>query len=162
MEHWVKIAILYAAGAFVLLTDLFIPSHGVLALAGMILIGFGVYEAFVIGTVTGAINVVVWMIVLPVGLLVAVRNWHRTPVGRRISPPNPKLTEKDRMPVSDLQALLGHTGRSLTMLRPVGTCEFEGKRVECLAECGVIEMGMPVQAIGMSDRTVVVRAAANV
>jgi membrane-bound serine protease (ClpP class) len=162
MEHWVKIAIMYGAGAFVLLTDLFIPSHGVLALGGLILIGFGVYEAFIIGTTTGVINVVVWMIVLPVGMWVAVRNWHRTPVGRRISPPNPKLTEQDRMPVSNLQALIGRTGRSMTLLRPVGTCEFDGHRVECMAEYGIIEMGVRVEAVGMSDRTVVVRPVASV
>ena len=61
------------------------------------------------------------------------------------------------MPVEHMQVLVGSVGRSLTPLRPVGTCIFEGRRVECKAEYGMIDKGVSVQAIRLIDRTLAVR-----
>ncbi|MBI4578288.1 MAG: hypothetical protein HY718_01205 [Planctomycetes bacterium] len=158
MDAWLRIAVVYAIGAAVLAADLFIPSHGVLLVIGLGLFGYGLFESFMIGWAAGAMNAVVLLICLPTGFAVAIRNWHRTPIGRRISPPNPKLTEADRLPTSELEALIGQTGRSVTILRPVGMCEFIGRRIECTAECGVIDAGAQVRAVRLVDRTVVVRA----
>jgi hypothetical protein len=104
------------------------------------------------------VGLVLLAIILPTGLVISVRTWHRTPVGRRISPPNPRLTEADRLPVEELKLLIGRHGRSTTLLRPVGTCEFDGRRFECKAEQNVIGKDVEVEAIGLTDRTVIVRA----
>jgi membrane-bound serine protease (ClpP class) len=157
MDHWLKITVLYGVGAMILLADLFLPSHGILVVIGLGLFGYGLYEAFQISLAAGVVNAVMLMVALPAGFFIAIRNWHRTPIGRRISPPNPKLTVQDRLPVSDMEALLGRTGRSMTLLRPVGMCEFDGKRFECMAESGVIGIGVEVEAVRLSDRTLVVR-----
>ena len=159
MDEWLKIAILYGIGAVVLGVEMFVPSQGVLFVLGMGLFGWGLYEAFAISFNAGVATTVALMIVLPTAFVIAVRNWHRTPIGRRISPPNPKLTEADRLPTSDLEALLGQTGRTITMLRPVGICDFAGRRVESSSEAGLIAAGVQVQAVRLSDRTVVVRPA---
>lgn len=155
MEDTIKIAILYAAGALVLFAELFVPSSGVLLILGLGLFGWGLYEAFMLSWGFGVMNAIMLMIVLPTGIILGIRNWHRTPIGRRMSPPNPELTEADRLPV---HTVLGTIGQSVTVLRPVGTCEFAGKRLECMAESGFIERGVKVEAIGLSDRTVLVRA----
>lgn len=157
MEQWFKIAILYGVATMVLLADLFVPSSGILMLLGLGLFGFGLYEAFQISMTAGIVNAIVLVIALPTGLIIAVRNWHRTPIGKRISPPNPTLTQQDRLPVSELTNLLGSTGRSVTLMRPVGICEFDGKRLECKAESGLIASGVDVEAVRLSDRTIVVR-----
>lgn len=153
-----KIPILYFLGGLVLVAELFIPSSGVLLVVGLALFGWGLFEAFAISWAFGVMNAVMLMIVLPMGFVFGVRNWHRTFMGRRISPPNPKLTDEDRLPVSDPRELIGCTGQTVTVLRPVGTCEFAGKRLECKAEAGFITAGVPVEAVGLSDRTVLVRA----
>jgi membrane-bound serine protease (ClpP class) len=157
MDDWVKIVILYSLGAAVLAADLFLPSQGILLAIGLGLFGYGVYESFQISTMAGIINAIVLMFALPAAFITGIRFWHRTPIGRRISPPNPTLTAQDRLPVSDLQELLGTRGRAITALRPVGTCEFNGKRLECKAESGVIVAGTEVEAVRLSDRSVVVR-----
>lgn len=154
-----KIPILYLLGGLVLVAELFIPSSGILLVLGLALFGWGLFEAFAISWGFGVMNSVMLMIVLPTAFVVGIRNWHRTFVGRRISPPNPKLTDEDRLPVSSLSELIGCTGQAITVLRPVGTCEFAGKRLECKAEAGFIPAGVPVEAVGLSDRTVLVRAA---
>jgi membrane-bound ClpP family serine protease len=157
MDEWVKIAIVYAIGVVVLLADLFVPSQGILVVVGLGVLAYGLFEAFQIGVTVGLINALVLLIALPAGFIVVIRNWHRTPIGRRISPPNPMLTSQDRLPVSDLESLLGTTGKAMTYLRPVGICEFNGKRFECKAEYGVIAAGVEVEAVRLSDRSLVVR-----
>jgi len=157
MDEWLKIAILYTVGTLILLGDLFIPSHGVLLVVGLGLFAFGLFEAFQVGFAAGVINAMVLLVALPAGFVIAIRNWHRTPIGRRISPPNPTLTSQDRLPVSELEGLMGTAGKTVTLLRPVGTCEFNGKRFECKAESGIIASGVEVEAVRLSDRTIVVR-----
>lgn len=157
MDEWVKILIAYGLGVVVILLDIVVPSQGILLVAGLGLFGYGLYESFQISTTVGIANAVLLLFALPSGFLLGIRYWHRTPIGRRISPPNPTLTAQDRLPVSDLEALLGSSGRAVTALRPVGTCEFNGKRFECKAEYGVIAAGMEVEAVRLSDRSLVVR-----
>lgn len=159
MDAWIKILLLYAMGALVLGVDVFVPSYGVLLVVGLGLLGFGLYEAFSMGMTIGMLNLVGLLIALPTGAAIVIKYWHRTPIGRRISPPNPTLSESDRLPVSDLESIIGNVGRSVTMLRPVGTCVFDGRRIECKAEYGVIASGVEVEALRLSDRTMVVRAA---
>jgi membrane-bound serine protease (ClpP class) len=52
---------------------------------------------------------------------------------------------------------VGTTGKSLTELRPVGTCLLDGKRQECLSESGVIEPGVQVKVVSSDGMQVKVR-----
>lgn len=149
--------LLYVVGVGLLAADLFLPSYGILSLASLGVLGYALYLTYQIGPTAGLIATVALAAVVPTLLILTVKVWHRTPIGRRISPPNPVLGEKDRLPVSDLERLIGTTGRAVTMMRPVGMCLFEGRRIECVSEQGVINTGTAVEAIRLADRTVVVR-----
>ena len=157
MADWLGICLLYLVGCALLIIELFLPAHGLLGILGLGVLGFGLYESYGRSEVVGLISLAVLAVLLPTGLVVAVKNWHRTPVGRRISPPNPQLTSRDRMPVDHLKPLIGSVGRTLTLLRPVGTCLFDGHRVECTAEYGMIEKNVEGEAVRLVDRTVSVR-----
>jgi len=156
---WLIIVVLYALGAAILVAEIFLPSHGILSVAGLGFLGVAVYLTFRQSTPAGYVAIVILIAVLPTMAILAVKYWHRTPVGRRIAPPNPTLTEEDTAGVrlAELQPLVGQVGQSLTPLRPVGTCEFNGRRVECVAEMGMIERGTTVEAVGIRNRTLVVR-----
>ena len=56
-----------------------------------------------------------------------------------------------------LSRLLGETGRVLTPLRPVGTCEFDGCRIECTAEGQYIQVGRTVRVIRVEGMQPTVR-----
>lgn len=157
MPDWLGIVLLYVIGSLVFVAELFLPSHGVLGIVSIATLAYAVYRTFLVSTVLGLTSVAALVVLLPAGLLVAVRTWHRTPLGKRISPPNPVLGEDDRLPVELLKAVIGQRGRTVTLLRPVGTCDFHGRRLECKAEQNVIERDVEVEAIGLVDRTVVVR-----
>ena len=157
MSDWITIALLYLVGMALLIIELFLPAHGLLGVIGVGVLGFALYETYVRSEMAGLIGLGAVAILLPVGLVISVKYWHRTPVGRRISPPNPVLTEHDRMPVEDLRKLVGTRGITVTLLRPVGMCLFNGRRLECTSEQGIIETGVEVEAIRLVDRTLSVR-----
>jgi membrane-bound serine protease (ClpP class) len=159
MDSWVTIGVLYGVGLLLLLADFFLPSHGILTLASFAMLGVAVYRTFQLDQTAGLVSVGILMVLIPAMLVTAVRYWHRTWVGRKISPPNPVLTEADRLPVEHLGAFIGRTGRSLTPLRPVGMCSFGDQRIECVAEVNLIEAGMEVEGVRLADRTLVVRVA---
>jgi len=157
MADWLGIVLLYLGGCVLLIFELFLPAHGLLGVVGLGVLIYALYETFAVSEVAGLLGLAALAVMLPVGLVVAVKNWHRMPVGRRILPPNPVLTGKDRMPVESIEPLVGRVGRSLTPLRPVGTCLFDGQRVECTAEHGMIEKDVEVQGVRLIDRTLSVR-----
>ena len=158
MVDWLGIVSLYAVGIILIISELFLPAHGLIGLLGLGIVSYGIYLTHGHSETTAMVAFIVVIVVLPISLLVSVKNWHRTPVGRRVSPPNPTLTAADRMPVDHMSRYIGRTGRTISPLRPVGVCEFDGKRIECTADFGMIERGVRVEGIRVVDRTLCVQA----
>ncbi len=157
MPDWLGIALLYLAGVAILVAEIFIPSHGVLSVLAIGTLGLAVYETFQVSGFAGLVSLGALAILVPTAIIVVVKTWYQTPIGKRTCPPNPELGEEDRLPVETLRSAIGQRGRALTLLRPVGICEFEGRRLECKSEQGVIQKGTEVEAVGLADRTLVVR-----
>jgi membrane-bound ClpP family serine protease len=67
-------------------------------------------------------------------------------------------TELDRRErLSELQELIGLSGVTITALRPVGTVRIEGRRVDAMAETGVIEADTPIVVCDIYDNQIKVR-----
>lgn len=150
MELWVVI-LLYFVAALVLLAEIFIPSHGLLSVLGVgFLVAAIASTFFYAGREAGVIALLVSMVTLPALALLAVKLWPKTPMGRRIAPANPVLTaEHLGVPVKELSMLVGKTGRTLSPLRPVGVCDFDGRRVSCITRFGMIDAGVGVEGVGI-------------
>lgn len=161
MDHILTLAIiLEVAGLFLLVGDLFVPSHGAMTIIALGCLIAGIFQAFRFSELAGFVSLTLCLIVLPLFAMLAVRVWPRTYVGRRVAPPNRPFDTSDS-PASgrELSNLLGQIGTALTPLRPVGTCDFGGKRVESVAESGMIEPGMKVTAVSVQGLSLVVRPA---
>ncbi len=161
MAEWLGISLYVTIGVVLLVLEFFLPAHGLIGVVGVGVLGYAIYLMFCESQTAGVIGLVSVIVGLPVLLVVSVKYWHRTPMGRYISPPNPVLTEQDRMPVAELERLVGRVGRTLTPLRPVGTCEFDGRRIECLAEYGMIERNVRVEGVRLVDRSLSVKPTAD-
>jgi len=149
MSEVAIIALLFGAGALVLIAELFIPSHGVLTFVGVAFLVAGITQTFRYGgEKAGTISILTCLVVLPVFAVITVKLWPRTWVGRRIAPPNPVVTTRDSsVPVEEISRYIGQTGRSLSTLRPVGICEFNGRRVSCVTEFGMLDAGVTVEGL---------------
>lgn len=150
---------LYGVGVIMLLAEIFIPSHGVLTVAGLGFLIVGVIRTFsVAGEMAGAIAMLSCLVLLPTFAYLSVKYWPHTPIGRRIAPPNPVLTSADTsVPIEELKTLIGQTGVAVSSLRPVGTCEFRGRRYSCVAELGVVETGATVIGVGIRNGNLAVQ-----
>ena len=151
MSDVAVLIVLYAVGILFLLAEIFIPSHGILTLAGLGFVVAAVVKTFDVGGKdVGIVAVFACLILLPAFAFVAIKYWPRTPIGKRIAPPNPKLTSADTsIPVDELVRHIGRRGRAISPLRPVGICEFDGRRVSCVAEFGMVEAGVVVEAVAI-------------
>lgn len=158
MEDVTLAIILFLVGIAMLVLEIFIPSHGLLGLVGMGSLVGGIVVAFRIGSGVGYATVLLAVVLVPTGAYLAVKYWYVLPVGKRVAPPNPEITEADLdFHTDELEALIGKTGKSATPLRPIGSCYFENRRVQCLAEIGSIKKGAKVEAIAVRGRDLVVR-----
>lgn len=149
MSELMVIVLLFAAGAIVLVAELFIPSHGLLTVVGLGLLVGGVVQTYRIGgEKAGTLVALGCVAVLPVFAVAAVKIWPQTWVGRRIAPPNPVVTTRDTsVPVDELSRYLGQVGTAASTLRPVGICEFDGRRIPCITEFGMVDAGVRVRGV---------------
>ncbi len=149
---------LYLIGTLILVAEIFIPSHGILTIAGVGFLAVAVGKTFSYGgREAGVVAVLACMVFLPTFAFLAIKYWHLTPVGRRIAPPNPVLTAADTgVPVRELNKLIGQVGRTVSPLRPVGISEFNGRRVSCVTEFGMVEVGVTVEGTGVKGSNLIV------
>jgi membrane-bound ClpP family serine protease len=153
--------VLEAIGIVLLVAEIFLPSHGTLSVLALGSLATGLYEAFQYSTGFGFASVIAALILLPTFAVTAVRLWPKTFIGKRVAPPNREFRIGDS-PMSangQLRGLVGQTGTTITPLRPVGACDFAGRRVECLAESGMIDRDTRVVAIDVQGQSLVVRPA---
>jgi membrane-bound ClpP family serine protease len=149
-------------GLTLLFLEVFIPSGG---LIGFLAIGFlavGVWNAFSISNLAGLLAILALILLLPMVLALAVYLMPRTPLGRRmfLRPPEPEEVEPEPPAGRRLDHLIGQYGRAVTPLRPSGVVDFDGRRLDALAEEGLIPPGTLVRAVQVRGGSLVVRPAA--
>lgn len=147
-----------AAGLILLIAEVFVPSGGLIGFLAVGLLIISLWQAFAISSMTGGIFLLALIGLLPATLALAVHLWPRTPMGKWIflRPPEPD----DVAPESTgprLDHLIGQFGRTLTPLRPSGMVDFEGRRLDGLAESGLIASGTLVRAVQLRNGQLIVR-----
>ena len=75
------------------------------------------------------------VVLIPAAMAYAIHLWPRTPLAKRIflKPPEPDEVNTDHERPR-LDHLIGQFGRALTPLRPSGTVDFEGRRIDAMAD----------------------------
>lgn len=159
MAWWLAFAVfLYLACAILLIAEVFIPSGGLLTIFAIACVAGGGYIFFQQSTTWGIVGVVIAIVMIPLVLVVGYRLFPRTRFGKSVILAPPERRKGDAIPDSaDLEGLVGSQGIVLTPLRPVGMCDFSGRRVECVAESGYVEKGTKIEVIEVESTQVTVR-----
>ncbi len=159
MGGWLLFAVfLYVACAALIVAEVFIPSGGLLSICALACVVGGVAIFFRISSTAGWLGIVVAVVMIPLLLVGAYRLLPKTRFGRNIILSGPVRDRGDAIPdTAELIKLLGAVGRVLTPLRPVGTCDFSGRRVECVAEAGYVQKGATVKVIRVEGTQLTVR-----
>jgi membrane-bound serine protease (ClpP class) len=157
MDYFLIFALL-AVGLLFLLMEIFIPSAGLLGITGTAALAGSVYIAFRHSVPLGVADVVLIVVLLPIEIVAGVKFFPKTPLGKRmILAPKDQTTAADRAPEKNLSGLMGKEGVSVSYLRPAGMAEFDGERVDVVAEGTFIDANRPVKVILVDGNRVVVR-----
>lgn len=159
-------AFLLVAGLSVLLLELFLPTAGLLFAVAMVCVVSSVAVAFWVHPIAGLVFVVVDLALAFVLPGIGLKIWARSPVGRRMFLDAPQTNAAEKKPPAsntssvdgfDYQDLMGEKGVVITSLRPAGTTDFSGRRVDTVSEGVMIDRGETVRVVAVEGRRVVVR-----
>jgi len=146
------------AGLLFFLMEVFIPSYGLLSIGGAAGLGLAFFFAFKMSVATGFVILFVALVVLPLEIILGVKLFPKTPLGRRMMlPAREKTTAADRVGEADLSAYVGREGVTVTMCRPSGIAEIGGRRVDVVAEGTVIDNNRPIVVLRLDGNRVVVK-----
>ena len=155
---------LIAAGFLLLIAEMFIPSHGVLALVAAATAIAGIVVLFTSGTPAwGVIGMLVVVVLGPLTGGFMLKLWPETALGRRLihgegSVDRDEFTSNVQAEaIHSLDGLIGSTGNAVTDLRPSGVVEIDGNRYDALAETVAIDAGETVLVSSAGFGTLKVR-----
>ena len=157
---WALLLIL--AAVLLIVIEAMIPAGfiGFIA-AGCLLVGIGML--FAVETSYGLVAVALLLVGSPVMMLMWLKYFPTSWIGRRLTlstEQNPDSVIYDPN-LAQASELVGATGTALTDLRPVGTCKINDRRIECLAEGGVIDSGARIKVVSVQGNDVKVRRATD-
>jgi len=159
MDWWIVFAILlYLASAALIVAEVFIPSGGIISIFAFICMVAGVAIFFQHSTSTGIVGIIIALIMIPTVLIIAYKIFPKTGFGKTVTLTPPERDRGDAIPDTEkIKNLLGKTAIVISPLRPVGMCDFDGRRVECVAESGYIEENEKVKVIKVEGTQLTVR-----
>lgn len=162
--------VLLLGGLALLGMELFIPSGGLIgAVAGASFVG-SLAAFFAYDQMWGFAATGIYVVVLPILIIGGFKYWINSPYGRSMVLGGEEDPEADpeaaagvaeqarRDRVGGLAEFVGHTGETETALRPVGTVKIDGRRIDALAEGGIIEAGQSIVVVAAYDNQLKVRA----
>jgi len=156
---WLVLAIfLFVACAILLVFEIFIPSFGILTVLSLACLTGGIAIFFAYGTLAGWIGVGIAAILIPLIWFWTYRLFPQTSIGRKMILGKPDTGRGDAVPdCQDLQQMLSKVGIVRTPLRPVGICDFDGRRLECVSERGFVDVNQIVKVIRVEWATLTIR-----
>lgn len=164
MGWWLAFgAFLYVLFVLLLVAEVFVPSGGLLTVCALACLTAGTIIFFKQSTAAGIAAIILGAIMIPAVLSYAYKAFPHTRFGKSVTLAPPERQQGDAVPdTSELRQLLGAVGVVLTPLRPVGTCDFAGRRVECVAESGYVEKNKKVEVINVESTQLTVRVIESV
>jgi membrane-bound serine protease (ClpP class) len=163
MDWWFVLAVfLFLVCALFVLADVFIPSGGLLGICGLACLIGGIWIFFNHSLMAGWIGIAIAVVMVPSVVIIAYKIFPRTRFGKSVTLEPPHRQPGDAIQDTEqLKEMLDQTGVVLTTLRPVGMCDINGKRIECVAEGGFVPKDRKVKVIKIEGTQVTVRTLDN-
>jgi membrane-bound ClpP family serine protease len=154
----VHLALIFAAiGLLLIIADLFLPSHGLLSVGGIVSLIAAVVCCFLVSARLGAVVGASLIIASPFVVMLLLRIWPHTFVGKRMTLAAVATTATSPAPHAETPIRPGDRGIAITELRPVGVCDFAGQRVESLSDQGILPHGSPIYVVSIQNKRPIVR-----
>ncbi|MCU0724248.1 MAG: hypothetical protein MUE73_00435 [Planctomycetes bacterium] len=155
MEQTLALVLLVVSMGLVLL-EAFIPSMGLLTIASLASLAGSLVFGFRTSTTFGFVLVGAALVGIPLLLWVGFRVFPKTGLGRSMILAGPPAAGPR---VDPLAGFLGKEGVALSLLRPSGVAEIDGKRVDVVTRGEIAEAGVRIVVIDCSGNRILVRLA---
>ena len=149
-------AVCIVLGTILIIIEMFAPGFAVPGISGIILLLFGIVltaDSFF----QGLLIFLIIMAILTVVLVIVIRSATK---GALFKSPlinkNSETKEDGYLSTTDMQVFVGKVGKAMTPLRPAGTCDFDGVRLDVVTEGDFIDNGSKVAIIKVEGRRIVV------
>jgi membrane-bound serine protease (ClpP class) len=152
---WITIAVLVVGGLVLIGVDFYLPGF-VLASLGTVLMltALGVcYRAY--GLTPAVMLFIGEAIAAGATAFAAIKYFPKSAIGRRMILSHDQTGVRAQSPLK--AGLIGREGVAHTVLRPAGMAMLDGKRLDVVAESGMIERGSPIRVIAVEENRIVVR-----
>lgn len=148
------IVVLFIIGVILILAEAFIiPGFGIAGISGITAVLISLF--FIFPNTSIAINVLLAVILFTLVIAVfMIKKFGSSRFWKRISL---ESNSKNYYSSSSKKDYLNQEAKTLSKLRPAGTIEIDGKRVDAVSEGAFIEKGKKVRVISVSGSRVVVR-----
>lgn len=174
MPLWVSFGLI-AVGILAIYIEIFVPAAGLLGLAGGGMIVAGVVLGYVYhDALTGSIVLFTALIATPTAVVLGLKVFPRTPVGKRlilsdrgtfsgirrdqnVVEVGTDIVASIALPAAAVQK--GDDGEAVTVLRPSGTARFGNLKLSVVTSGEFVERGTRVRVVRVEGSRVVVRAA---
>lgn len=155
---------LFLIGGIILLgvEAFIIPGFGVVGILGIIIMIYAMFTMLLPAAPTsGDINAALWGLVIAIigglfGLGLMIKRMLKTKAWQRISLPEAETQAKGYSGSLGLEELVGKSGVALTSLRPSGTAQIEGRRVDVVTPGTFIDKDTEITIIRIDGNRVVV------
>ena len=162
METYLVIAFtLLFAGLALLAGEFFMPTGGFLIVGAVLLFAIAVAVIFYEGTRTEAIvSVVALSLGLPAVGAGMFYTWKSFALTRGLDPDAAGGSVTSSVPeLAELDRLIGRHGKTLTTMRPAGSVEIDGRRLDAMTEGMMIDANVWVRCVEVRAGHVIVRKA---
>lgn len=153
---------LVLVGLAIVVLELMIPSGGILsALAGIAILASIVVAFIQGGVVLGTIFMAFTAVLVPAILLLFIRLWPKTPMGRRVLINPPPAEELVPDEVQSLRQWIGERGVAVSPMLPSGAIRIGRRTMDAISEGMSIDNGTPIEVVAARGNHLVVRPAAD-
>ncbi|QJW95447.1 NfeD family protein [Frigoriglobus tundricola] len=154
MDYLTVALILIGLGALLLVAEILVPTGGVLVVGALLFFALGVGTILYYGsTLEGVVAIAGLAVGLPAAGFAATAAWRRMSLDTALDDP----VGQQPAPGAETTGLKGRTGKTVSPLRPSGSVEFDGKRVDAMTEGMMLDAGVWVRCVEVRRGQVIVR-----
>jgi membrane-bound ClpP family serine protease len=146
----------FAFGFILMVIEIFHPGFGIFGIFGGILLILGI--VLMAKTIMEALVMfIVILALLGLMLAIAIQSASKGRLSKILILHSEQRKESGYIGTEDLNYFLDSEGEALTILRPAGTADFKGVKLDVVTEGDFISKGEKVKVIKVQGRRIVVR-----
>ncbi|MBN1437010.1 MAG: NfeD family protein [Sedimentisphaerales bacterium] len=152
--------VLFLLAVLLTIMEVFLPSGGVLAAMAVAAAVASIVCAFHQSEAVGVIFLIIAIVVGPTLIIVGMKVFPKTPVGKRIiltpSVESANQRGRDGVAETDYSNLINQTGVAVTTLRPSGIVEINDERYSAVAQGCLINPNQKIIVINVEGNNIIV------